>query len=982
MRNRALRSTTALLSALISVLPLTAQAQYYTTATIAAPPPLPTSGYATVLSHVPQAQLVEYQHKLTILQAIDTGNVPALQQHIANVRAWQAAGYYSPGPINLNFPDQAGNTPAMRASMRGNVDMMHALVSEGATLQGANHAGETVSSIAARYGHQPMQQYLASLTPMSAPAPASTMAAAAGTSTTTLVAGGAVAAAAIAGGAIALSGGGGGGSAPVDLAGTHPESVSVASFRTAEAQSQGGVLTIRSDAAYSRGYDGRIFDRDASGTLLSTTPSGFVKLAIMDSGVDITHPDLDGNVVAGSVTCTAASCLSGGLDTLGHGTNVAGIAVAERDGIGMHGVAPQAKFISVRVATAGGGFAPRSDITGIEYALSQNVQIINSSFGNDTITDYTPAQVRTYLNENGATTNRETTYQNMVSQDVINVWAAGNDGPTLDPSIQAALPIYFQGATAPAGISQVDYDLVNPNGYDWSNHWVAVVAVNNSLGLASYSQRCGVARDWCIAAPGDIASTTMDGGGYEATAGTSFSAPHVTGALATLMGAFPHLAPETALQILFETATDLGTPGVDDTFGHGLVNLDRATSPAAGGWTLATGAFSSANFAQSGFTASGPFGDAIARSDASLEFRDKYNKNYTVPLQALATGMQTRPGWLERMGFNDLLADATPMALGGDMQLRMTVEAVDDGDPTSGTEQMPVFTLTQTHAMTGGMQLDSSFGYRTNLATDMVAEPASRSTMEVLQNPYLAMNERTTSMRQTLRMPDSAYTLVAYQADLNDSPENYRYRFGQDKPVEGVYGGVRFQLGEGTELGLHQGVVYEEASMLGAESSGAFALGSATTMHAGLDVSHRVNSWLNLFARYDRGRTDAGTTSNSLVTDMGTLSTDSYAFGVGLNGMLDASDRFHFAFSQPMRINGGNAQMLLPVATTLRGDSVFENTSLNLTPSGREHNLRASYFLPLAAGSEFSFDGIWREDANHVAGENEAAVLTRYTLTF
>jgi subtilase-type serine protease len=303
--------------------------------------------------------------------------------------------------------------------------------------------------------------------------------------------------------------------------------------------------------ALARGYDGRIYNRNSNGTLASTTPTGFVKVAVMDSGVDLTHPDVAPNIIAGSVNCDRAGCMSGGSDTDGHGTYVAGIIAARQNGEGIYGVAPQAKFISIRLADSEGNLISRADIQGIQYAVANNVQVINSSFGSSgSILDDSPAAINTYLTQTFAGSNLRAQYQNMVANKVINVFAAGNDFPgnnaLLNPTRQAALPYYFQGATAPAGLPQANYDLVNPGGLDWSKHWIAAISLDANNQISSFSQACGVAKNWCLAAPGEISNSTENGGGYSGPIqGTSFSAPNVTGAVAVMLGAFPHLAPRS-----------------------------------------------------------------------------------------------------------------------------------------------------------------------------------------------------------------------------------------------------------------------------------------------------------------------------------------------------------------------------------------------------------------------------------------------------
>ncbi|MBQ4471994.1 MAG: S8 family serine peptidase, partial [Alphaproteobacteria bacterium] len=166
-------------------------------------------------------------------------------------------------------------------------------------------------------------------------------------------------------------------------------------------------------------------------------------------------------------------------------------------------------------------------------------------------------------------------YQTAAASNKILVFSAGN---------------YTHGSAEPYDSSLLSMaplsSSFNSGTYNLTNLFVNVVSVvpnGSGYTLADYSAKCGVTKNYCIAAPGGSSAnpiySTGYNDGYVAEAGTSFAAPIVSGALAVIKGAFPHLTNQQVVQILFETATDLGAKGVDDVYGHGLVNLEAATSP-------------------------------------------------------------------------------------------------------------------------------------------------------------------------------------------------------------------------------------------------------------------------------------------------------------------------------------------------------------------------------------------------------------------
>ena len=140
-----------------------------------------------------------------------------------------------------------------------------------------------------------------------------------------------------------------------------------------------------------------------------------------------------------------------------------------------------------------------------------------------------------------------------IDNDSIFVWAAGNESATESGAL-SALPLAFP---------------------ELQGHFINVIAVDNNNNLAWYSNQCGVTQNYCIAAPGSGWNT--DATDY--ASGTSFAAPVVSGAIATIKEAFPYMNSEKITQLLFVTARDLGATGIDSVYGWGLLDMEKATRP-------------------------------------------------------------------------------------------------------------------------------------------------------------------------------------------------------------------------------------------------------------------------------------------------------------------------------------------------------------------------------------------------------------------
>jgi subtilisin family serine protease len=295
-------------------------------------------------------------------------------------------------------------------------------------------------------------------------------------------------------------------------------------------------------------------------------------IAIIDTGVDLAHEDLQDGKIAAAVTCLdtggdASRCVDGGQDDDGHGTHVAGIAAAHGgNGIGVVGVAPDATILAVKVLheDCGGILTPGCEASGtaadvesgVRWAADHGATVINLSLGSTTQSVFGPGFARAieYAWDRG----------------VISVVAAGND-------------------------------FVLGSGF--SNEPAIVVdATNRSGGKATYSNGVGAAH-WAMAAPGGEVDTssscesspqgilstfwrTGESSSYACLAGTSMAAPQVAGAAAVLRSA--GLSAQETVDRLLSTARDIGLPGRDGTFGSGLLDLSAATAGLETGPTGAT----------------------------------------------------------------------------------------------------------------------------------------------------------------------------------------------------------------------------------------------------------------------------------------------------------------------------------------------------------------------------------------------------------
>jgi autotransporter-associated beta strand protein len=286
-------------------------------------------------------------------------------------------------------------------------------------------------------------------------------------------------------------------------------------------------------------------------------------IGIIDTGVTHLHPALSGRVTANLNYVDPSTNNLAVDDVVGHGTAVAEIAAGVPFGSFVGGVAPQANIVSARIindkaptddGSGQGNQATTADPLGTVNAdvAARGAHVFNNSWGG----------IYWAATDAAATKSFHDAYAPLAADGShLFVFAAGNDSKA-DPSDIAALP-----NRAP----------------DVEAGWLTVVALdsNNPSQIASYSNRCGIAKDYCLAAPGDVVvasagSTTTANATYQIWEGTSLAAPQVSGAAAVVHSAFPTLNYDAVRQIILGTADDLGDPGPDAIYGYGRLNVGRA----------------------------------------------------------------------------------------------------------------------------------------------------------------------------------------------------------------------------------------------------------------------------------------------------------------------------------------------------------------------------------------------------------------------
>ena len=267
-----------------------------------------------------------------------------------------------------------------------------------------------------------------------------------------------------------------------------------------------------------------------------------VKVAVLDTGIDYGHPDLDDNY-KGGFDCGGLFNDYNPRDRIGHGTHVAGIIAAEDNDIGVIGVAPEVDLYAVKIfSDLGLGFVSNL-IRGIEWCIAKGIDIISMSVGWDNPTLRMSNLVAAAVNK-------------AFNRGIVLVAGSGNEN---------AENVYL-----PARLDAV----------------IAVGAMNSDFERSWYSAH-GPELD--LVAPGDViysttprydVAYTSEGldRNYDYMSGTSMATPMVTGVVALMLEANPSLTPTEVKMILESSALDINTPGWDKYTGSGMVDAAAAVT--------------------------------------------------------------------------------------------------------------------------------------------------------------------------------------------------------------------------------------------------------------------------------------------------------------------------------------------------------------------------------------------------------------------
>ena len=637
--------------------------------------------------------------------------------------------------------------------------------------------------------------------------------------------------------------------------------------------------------------------------------------------------------------------------------------------------------------------------------LNGRVTAINCSFGVfGNIEDFSAEELRErFANVIEAMTQADVA----AGKRTIYVWAAGNAHGEIGPD---GSPVSASSVEILPGLPVRIPEL--------RGHSLAVVATNPQGTIADFSNRCGIAREFCLAAPGVNITSTAPAFHCDAdtsqcfitleVAGTSSAAPFVTGGIGLLAQHFQgQLGHDEIVERILATADKTGVYADAAVYGQGFLDLDAATRP-VGEERMLTGLSLSGSSSpeQTSALHLGPaFGDSLIRGLASA---------HVASFDELDAPFFRRLGdYLRPVGFSGSSLGERLRSLGRDprgtpwevdghgLQVRLdVVMAAHDGDVADGPGYASSEHVVRGMDMRGigrwgspaalaSLSVSHDFGdsrlvlgYRSRLASEFGLgagdlAPGTFADADAFASPFLGFARNGVNLGLASSLGTGSFRAAAFSANAPRSGQS-------DARSDGITGALaEYRFGGLVESGLslQAGWMTEANGAVGSRTDGAFGELRTGTLLSGLTAFHRLSgNWTLLGSAYAGvHRTDD--LRQGIMRGVSGLWSSAFAAGVIGRDVGRSGDRLAFRLSQPLRVEAGHAELRWVSGRSSDGEVELQQADLGLEPSGRQFDLEAAYSRPWAGG-QVHMATIASQDAGHVGGDQEVSILARYSRRF
>jgi hypothetical protein len=677
-----------------------------------------------------------------------------------------------------------------------------------------------------------------------------------------------------------------------------------------------------------------------------------VKLAVVDSGINPGLAEFAGRIDPASRDVAGTRPLT---DEDGHGTAVTATAAAARNDSQNVGVAFDSTILSFRADSPGscGGedgcdFFDGAIAQGIDAARNAGAKVINLSLGGSAPS----SQLMSAM-------------QRAVSAGIVLVISAGNEGA--DP---------VKGANADP------FALIPAQSFPGQVIIAGSVGMDNGSGgtnlnqLSTFSNRAGQGQNWYLTALGYRVRTIDHTGTGFLYSGTSFSAPIITGAVALMAQAFPNLTAREIIDILFQTADDLGATGDDPIYGQGRLNIAKAFQP-VGTTSLAGTAVPVTDTTVTGDLPEAA-GDSGTQGSMGAVILDGYNRAFAMNLaKGLQSAKARRP--LER----SLNANVKGSAMrAGKFSVAMTVAERPGAQGIFDLMSLAVGPddARRSRLVAGSAiaQLDSKT--KASFGIGHGAKDLERQLTEAEGGAFLVARDISgdpgfqarigTSMAVRRDLGFAGATIASEEGkvweDTNLGLDGAHYRWTS------LMLDRRFGNNSWASIGL--GRLEEKDTLLGGGLGSLYGAGGSSTLFLDLEARRNLGGDWSATVMGRRGWTEFAS---------GKFTTAAYSFDLAKYGLFRNVDRFGIRIAQPLRVEDGGMSMLLPTGYDYASGIATSGVQrLGFTPSGREIDAELSYSTGVGRGW-LGANIFARRQPGHVeSADPDMGAAIRYSLGF
>ncbi|GMM92640.1 S8 family peptidase [Qipengyuania sp. MTN3-11] len=733
-------------------------------------------------------------------------------------------------------------------------------------------------------------------------------------------------------------------------------------FDTAEFRTSDGPDQHNATAAWQRGATG-----------------DGVTIAIVDTGIDPDNPEFAGRIHPNSRDVAGNRGIQQEDD---HGTNVALVAAAARNGAGILGIAFDADLLVLRADRVGtcGTDTPEDTSLGcsfldseiaeaVDVAIASGARVVNLSLGGD-----------------GASQSVLGAIRRASDAGIVVVVAAGNGGQGDVAGTDPNQPTEFASALRAAG----------------GNNVIIVGSVDEAGTISSFSQRAGDDAAWylgargericCVYEDGEIFVGRDSGGSFRLLfAGTSFATPQVAGAVALLAQAFPNLTGQQIVEILLASARDAGSAGTDPIYGRGLLDIAAAFAPS--GTTTMAGTATAVRIGSDTAIASAAMGDAFMggqpmRGVVLDDYERAYEYDFGAGLRgsvpqyrlhaALAGGSRHVAAGSRDMSLAFTIADPGAQPKEGWIgQLRLTQEQAEAARVLAARLALRIDPHTQLGiAMREGASGLAGQLQDTQRPAFLIAGAANGDTgFERVSDMSLALRREIAGFGLTL----SAESGEAWLGNWRRGEENLRGRRERFGTRSFAIAADRSFGPLDTVFGLT--VMQEEQTVLGGYFDRSLGAAGAETLFVDAGAAMRVfDGWI-LAGNYRQGYTQARRAG--LVAAGSNFASNAWSLDLSRSGLFKPGDSIGFRIAQPLRVTGGGIAFDMPVSYDYVSETAsFGRRHLSLAPSGREIVGEVAWRGPVGSGEAGASLYYRRQPGHYVAAPDDMGAALSWRRAF